>query len=101
MSKIAYALLLALALAACQPAPEEKTFEAKEATSTVRVVPVEDVARVCAAVIGMEKEQSYITPPKACAHWEGRNCTIYAPRSFTHSALGHEVRHCLYGHFHK
>lgn len=100
-ARLPASLLLALALAACQPAPEETAFETKEATTTVHVLPVDDVAQVCAAVIGMHREQSYLTPPKACAKWQGHECTIYVPPTFTQSELGHELRHCLYGNFHR
>lgn len=63
----------------------------------------EDVAQYCAKSIGMGREQAYFTPPVACAVWHvaSRECVIVTGNITTHVALGHEVRHCFEGHFHK
>lgn len=63
----------------------------------------EDVAQHCARSIGMGREQAYITPPLACAVWHvaSNECVIVTGSPTTHVALGHEVRHCFEGHFHK
>ena len=63
----------------------------------------EDVAQYCAKSIGMGREQAYITPPVACAVWHvaSKECVIVTGTRTTHVALGHEVRHCFEGHFHK
>jgi hypothetical protein len=62
-----------------------------------------DVAQFCAQSIGMGREQAYINPPLACAVWHvaNRECVIVTGSPTTHVALGHEVRHCFEGHFHK
>jgi hypothetical protein len=63
----------------------------------------EDVAQYCAKSIGMGREQAYITPPVACAVWHvaTKECVIITGKQTSHVALGHEVRHCFEGHFHK
>ncbi len=63
----------------------------------------EDVAQFCAKSIGMGREQAFITPPVACAVWHvaSKECVIVTGTRTTHVALGHEVRHCFEGHFHK
>lgn len=63
----------------------------------------EDVAQFCAKSIGMGREQAYFTPPVACAVWHvaSKECVIITGTRTTHLAIGHEVRHCFEGHFHK
>jgi hypothetical protein len=63
----------------------------------------EDVSQFCAKSIGMGREQAYITPPVACAVWQvaTKECVIITGKQTSHVALGHEVRHCFEGHFHK
>ena len=63
----------------------------------------EDVAQVCAKAIQMGKEQAYITPPLACAVWDvpQQECIVITGPKPTHVALGHEVRHCFEGRFHR
>ena len=63
----------------------------------------DDVAQYCAKSIGMGREQAYITPPVACAVWHvaSKECLIVTGSTTSHVALGHEVRHCFEGHFHK
>ena len=63
----------------------------------------EDVTQYCAKSIGMGREQAFITPPLACVIWHvpNRECVVVTGSQTTHVALGHEVRHCFEGHFHK
>jgi hypothetical protein len=63
----------------------------------------DDVAQYCAKSIGMGREQAFITPPVACAVWhvQRQECVIVTGKETSHVALGHEVRHCFEGHFHK
>lgn len=62
----------------------------------------DDVADFCAKAKGMGKEQAFLTPPVACAIWHTprRECTVVTGTTTTHTALGHEIRHCFEGHFH-
>ena len=63
----------------------------------------EDVVQFCAKAIQMGKEQAYITPPVACAVWDvpKKECIVITGHKPTHVALGHEVRHCFEGRFHR
>ena len=63
----------------------------------------EDVAHFCAHAKNMGREQSYLTPPMACAVWDilKTECTVVTGPLTSHVALGHELRHCFEGHFHK
>jgi hypothetical protein len=63
----------------------------------------DDVAHFCAHSKSMGREQSYLTPPMACAIWDilKAECTVVTGPVTSHVALGHEVRHCFEGHFHR
>ena len=107
---------LMVSLSGCQvmgggiiPASEYETFTPKTADHRImkevklRWEVREDVAQDCAKSIGMGREQAYITPPVACAVWHvaSKECVIVTGTRTNHAALGHEVRHCFEGHFHK
>lgn len=91
------------------PASEFETFTPKTADQRImkevklRWEVREDVAQYCAKSIGMGRDQAYITPPVACAVWHvaSKECVIVTGTRTNHVALGHEVRHCFEGHFHK
>jgi hypothetical protein len=91
------------------PASEYEKFTAKSPEKRImkevslRWEIREDVSQYCARSVGMGSEQAYITPPVACAVWqvEKKECVIVTGRETTHVAIGHEVRHCFEGHFHK
>ena len=107
--------LVLLGLAACQtmpsnvPAHEHLGFNPlpieKRLMNEVRIrwEVRTDVAQVCAKAIQMGKEQAYITPPLACAIWDVplQECVIVTGPKPTHRILGHEVRHCFEGRFHR
>lgn len=63
----------------------------------------DDVAHFCAHAKSMGREQSYLTPPMACAIWDilKAECTVVTGPVTSHVALGHELRHCFEGHFHR
>lgn len=63
----------------------------------------DDVASYCARAYQMGRDQSYLTPPLACAVWDitKAECTVVTGPVTTHVALGHELRHCFEGHFHR
>jgi len=62
-----------------------------------------DVAQFCAHAKSMGREQSYLTPPVGCAIWDilKGECTVVTGPVTSHVALGHELRHCFEGHFHR
>lgn len=110
-------LLLTLALAACQSTGGGAYLSASEMGEFIPLAHDKrimndvklrwevraDVAEHCANSMGMDKERAYNTPPLACAIWSVRNkeCTVVTGPNTTHLALGHEVRHCFEGHFHR
>lgn len=109
--------LASLLLVACQTMPNTDYVHASElgpfmpAAADKRVMNMvklrwevrDDVASYCANATGMDKERAYTTPPLACAIWSvaARECTIVTGKLTTHLALGHELRHCFEGHFHR
>jgi hypothetical protein len=95
-------LTLTTVLLACSPQQDDTAFPVTT-TKTVEITlePHPVVSQKCAAVIGMSSEQAYITPPRACAVWSKNKCHIIVGETVTHKDLGHEVRHCFFGHFHK
>ncbi len=38
---------------------------------------------------------------EACSFWSKDECTIITAKNVTYWAVGHEVRHCFQGEFHK
>ena len=62
-----------------------------------------DVVDYCAKASGMGKERAFFTPPLACSIWSvaTKECTIVTGPETSHLALGHEVRHCFEGYFHR
>ncbi len=109
-------VFLMMPLSGCQvlgggviPVSEYETFTPKSADQRImndvklRWEVREDVGQFCAKSMGMGREQAQITPPVACAVWHvvGKECVIVTGTSTNHVALGHEVRHCFEGHFHK
>jgi len=63
----------------------------------------EDVAQFCAKASQMTPNQAYWSPPVACAIWNvpTKECTIVTGKETNHVAMGHEMRHCFEGHFHR
>lgn len=63
----------------------------------------DDVGHFCSHAKSMGRQQSYLTPPMACAIWDilKAECTIVTGPVTSHVALGHELRHCFEGHFHR
>ncbi len=63
----------------------------------------EDVVSYCAGKSEWTRDQSNLTPPIACAIWNVNRseCTVITGPLTSKVALGHEVRHCFEGHFHR
>ena len=78
-------------------APEKRVLAEPKVKFLVRT----DGFEYCARITGIP-----ITPtsrPMACAFWNVRRkeCTIVTGKETNNVALGHELRHCFEGHFHK
>jgi hypothetical protein len=63
----------------------------------------EDVSHFCGFAARMGRDRSYLTPPLGCAIWDilKAECTIVTGPLTSHVALGHELRHCFEGHYHR
>lgn len=107
---------LAIGLTACETMPNEKiaatefgVFEPakpyERIMHNVRIkwVVRDDVVQYCAGKSELSRDQSNLTPPVACAIWNvNRNeCSVITGPLTSKVALGHEVRHCFEGHFHR
>lgn len=73
--------------------------------NTVRIQWVirQDVTRFCAGAYQMANSQAFLTPPVACAMWDilQSECTVFTGPLTTHATVGHEIRHCFEGNFHR
>jgi hypothetical protein len=63
----------------------------------------ENVAEVCSRAAQFNTTQAWMTPPVACAMWNvaSKECVIITGKKVSHLELGHELRHCFEGNFHR
>lgn len=63
----------------------------------------ENVAEVCGRAAKLSTTQAWMTPPLACAMWNvaSKECVIITGKKVSHVELGHELRHCFEGNFHR
>lgn len=63
----------------------------------------ENVAAVCSGAAKLSSAQAWMTPPVACAMWNvaTKECVIVTGKQVSHVELGHELRHCFEGNFHR
>lgn len=63
----------------------------------------ENVAEVCGRAAQITGAQAWMTPPLACAMWNvaSKECVIITGKQVSHVELGHELRHCFEGYFHR
>ncbi len=114
--RLLWVLVLALGLSACQGPSHHKVSRGEFVPFNVMPAQYrimnqvrinwevrEDVALFCAHAKSMGRERSYLTPPMACAIWDilKAECTVVTGPMTSHLALGHELRHCFEGHFHR
>jgi hypothetical protein len=64
---------------------------------TIRWVVVENVSAVCQNKIPALSGQRIL----ACSEYNNRSCTIYTGRVTDMAIVGHEIRHCFEGAWHK
>lgn len=104
------AVCTAISLTGCNTLPPEEYMAFNPASASKRIMNQvkitwevrNDVAEFCAKSKGMSKDAAFLTPPIACAVWNTprKECTVVTGTQTTHTALGHEIRHCFEGHFH-
>jgi len=63
----------------------------------------ENVTEVCGRATQLSPTQAWMTPPLACAMWNvaSKECVIITGKKVSHVELGHELRHCFEGNFHR
>jgi hypothetical protein len=63
----------------------------------------ENVSEVCGRAAKISATQAWMTPPLACAMWNvaSKECVIITGTKVSHVELGHELRHCFEGNFHR
>ena len=63
----------------------------------------ENVSEVCGRAAQLSPTQAWMTPPLACAMWNvaSKECVIVTGKKVSHVELGHELRHCFEGNFHR
>ena len=63
----------------------------------------ENVSEVCGRAAKLSATQAWMTPPLACAMWNvaSKECVIITGKKVSHVELGHELRHCFEGNFHR
>ena len=119
--QLGFLLLSVVVLSACQTMTVEQNDQASHPTFTplppeqriMNTVSIKwevrtDAAEFCAKSMRVRslqpgRELAFTTPPMACAIWyvPGKECTVITSTKVSHAVLGHEVRHCFEGHFHR
>ena len=104
--KLALALV-AIILTGCATAPPpalltsstDLEFQTQNAyaTKAVTVIPVDNISETCQGLSSLHQGKNFL----GCAKYNNRACTIYVSRTTRLSILGHELRHCFEGHWHK
>ncbi len=63
----------------------------------------DNVSEVCSRAAKLTTTQAWMTPPLACAMWNvaSNECVIITGKKVSHVELGHELRHCFEGNFHR
>ena len=73
--------------------------------ASVEWVQVDDVQKVCDGIAEQKLNKKFGYRVESCASWKegtfGFTCTIYTGKKTTMATLGHEIRHCFQGEFHK
>jgi hypothetical protein len=73
--------------------------------TTVTWVPVDNIRKTCEEQSKRRGFGGFGIPMEACTFWDkgitGNSCVIYTPRTVDYWIIGHEMRHCFQGSFHK
>ena len=96
-------LMLTSACAQTQPQPQvgkhDLDFTAWPVHQVKRVewIVTERVDEVCQGLAPLSNRQKYI----ACTKFNDTACVVYTKPNLTLAELGHEMRHCFEGHWHR
>ena len=72
---------------------------------TVSIIASDNVQKTCDAESKNRGYGNFKYSVEACSFWSaskrGNKCTIVLPRNTNFHTIGHEMRHCMQGDFHK
>jgi hypothetical protein len=100
------AILILLGLVGCASTPQptatskhDLAFTAQSTYVAKRVewIVVDNIDSACHGVTAITSGQRYL----GCAKFTATSCKVYTARNTTLSILGHEIRHCFEGRWHK
>lgn len=74
-------------------------------TISVNIIPSDNVQKTCDTESKKRGFGGFHYSVEACSFWSsskfGNSCTIVLPRNTNFHTVGHEMRHCMQGDFHK
>jgi len=96
---LALVSLVGCATAQSQVGKHDLEFTAQPVYPVKRVewVVTERVDEVCQGMAPINSNKRYI----ACAKFNNTSCVVYTKPNLTLAQLGHEMRHCFEGHWHR
>ena len=72
---------------------------------TVTIIASDNVQKTCDTESKKRGYGGFKHSVEACSFWSGRSfgntCTIVLPKNTNFHTVGHEMRHCMQGEFHK
>ena len=75
----------------------EFTSQPTHAIKRVEWIAVDDVNAVCQGHTPVMNGRQYL----GCTKFNATSCKVYTAKNTSLSILGHEMRHCFEGHWHK
>ena len=94
---LAMAVLLSSSMATAQSYNIQFEAQPNLSEKNIRWVVVENVSEFCQAKSPWLGNQRVL----ACSEYNNRTCTIYTGRVTDMAIVGHEIRHCFEGAWHK
>jgi hypothetical protein len=64
---------------------------------SIRWVVIDDISRFCQSKVPLVGNQRML----ACSEYNNYTCTIYTGRTTDMAIVGHEIRHCFEGQWHR
>lgn len=69
------------------------------------IIPSDNVQATCDSISRKRGHGGFKYAVEACSFWDssrfGNKCTIVLPKNTNYHTIGHEMRHCLHGDYHK
>jgi Na+-transporting NADH:ubiquinone oxidoreductase subunit NqrA len=97
---IVLSVMMVVAVSAQANPDYDQEFTAQKEYEEMRItwVVVDDIVQACATLF---HNKPYNPSVVACSQRSGIVCTIYTQRKLDLAILGHEIRHCYDGNWHK